>query len=896
MFGFPATNMNSKLAIFLSTLILFSSVAGCFGNNNNDVDIDEILAEIDGDSDGVLDVVDFCPDTLENFTSLVNQNGCYDEGDILDSDNDGVVNNQDLCENTELGEQVFLNGCSVSQLDIDGDGVIDIRDECPNSDSNLPTLPNGCNQEEMVSGVALRVFPQNILNYKISTPSDPIIFGFNMIQKIITNVGSFTTDNDSQFVIGTIYEDSFFSPLNDDLMIHYTGQSYIENVVDYIESLDFSDDGGYGGLNFRAQNGDGFLEFEFQYYIWAIPKSANVSFFDPPSSLENLGPNICEQPPIESVPFSLPNGEIENLSLYDFTGKVVVLEIGAEWCGPCKLLLQEMNELNSLPVYNDKVQFLSMSVETIDGDEMSISQAMERQIAEGIGFPVSGQNHIANYYLNNVGGGLPVVMVFTMDVERGFNMLTVASVTGYTALELFDTIGEVNELLNGNYVTELCIGHDFAEFNPFDNTCDDDGDGVPNYLDKFPEDPAEYLDFDGDGIGDNSDDDDDGDGTNDEDDMCPNTDMSSYVSYISILHTDGCADIDGDRYNSTEDCDDYNAVYTTDSDGDEYCDGEDDFPHDDSEWNDADGDGIGDNSDAFPDNPNAAFDSDKDGVPNREGIDYDGDGIMDEFAEYGDLCPNTPEGVAVDEFGCADLDGDGWYNDDCDDNNSDIFPGADEIQDSEDNDCDGLVDEVTPPLVVTVEVSPSNVFTNTDIECFGNSSTGEDVPLFIIINGVQFEYYWLNYVMLSSDNFAKGDIITCLSAYPETDVVWSKTIVANSPPELSGASLNQLNNGTIVCDISQSNYIDPDGDSINFSYQWFIDGQLSEITNSYLLSSDYTFTEWADVTCIVTPNDGYIDGPAVSKTITMEQYVEDDSDEDDGGGSGEPDINEDEED
>ena len=64
--------------------------------------------------------------------------------------------------------------------------------------------------------------------------------------------------------------------------------------------------------------------------------------------------------------------------------------------------------------------------------------------------------------MNNVGGGLPIVMIFTMDIERGFNMLTVASVIGYTGLELFDTIGEVNELLNGNYAVELCKDHDFG--------------------------------------------------------------------------------------------------------------------------------------------------------------------------------------------------------------------------------------------------------------------------------------------------------------------------------------------------------------------------------------------------------------------------------------------------
>ena len=47
----------------------------------------------------------------------------------------------------------------------------------------------------------------------------------------------------------------------------------------------------------------------------------------------------------------------------------------------------------------------------------------------------------------------------------------------------------------------------------------------------------------------------------------------------------------------------------------------------------------------------------------------------------------------------ADLDGDGWTVDggDCDDGNPDVYPGARELCDHEDSDCDGLSDEGCPP-------------------------------------------------------------------------------------------------------------------------------------------------------------------------------------------------------
>ena len=61
-----------------------------------------------------------------------------------DDDNDGVLNNDDLCANTPSGETVDANGCSESQLDDDNDGVNNNLDQCLNTTAGTNVNSVGC--------------------------------------------------------------------------------------------------------------------------------------------------------------------------------------------------------------------------------------------------------------------------------------------------------------------------------------------------------------------------------------------------------------------------------------------------------------------------------------------------------------------------------------------------------------------------------------------------------------------------------------------------------------------------------------------------------------------------------------------------------------------------------
>lgn len=270
---------------------------------------------------------------------------------------------------------------------------------------------------------------------------------------------------------------------------------------------------------------------------------------------------------------------------------------------------------------------------------------------------------------------------------------------------------------------------------------DDDGDGMSNESDSFPNDPTRSQDTDSDGFDDLEDDCylEAGNSTIDRT-ACPDTDGDGYSDPTLPIgnasgwnSSDGAdalpfnptqwIDSDGDGYGdnasgtlpdacpSQEGYSNVGAYGCPDSDNDGTSESYDAFPDEPTQWSDIDGDGYGDNPNGTqPDNCTTAEgtsfidvfgcpDADGDGASNANDLwvndstqwfDSDGDGFGDNAdGTDGDMCPDVFGTADLGNApGCVDSDGDGYAD------SNDVFPN--EPTQWLDTDGDGYGDNRTP--------------------------------------------------------------------------------------------------------------------------------------------------------------------------------------------------------
>jgi hypothetical protein len=323
--------------------------------------------------------------------------------------------------------------------------------------------------------------------------------------------------------------------------------------------------------------------------------------------------------------------------------------------------------------------------------------------------------------------------------------------------------------------TVLCVGGEpiCQGKEPAAETCD----GLDNNCDGSVD--EEFSDCDKDGIADCIETDDDADGLPDPQDNCPCHQNPTQLDSDQDQMGDAC-DVDDDNDGSPDDADCLPLDDTVYPGAAEQCNGKDD-----------DCDDLVDEG---------SLDTDQDGVADCADDDDDGDKILDKV----DNCPNLPNDDQLDsDFDgkgnvCdPDDDGDGYPDEgDCGPTDKMVYPGAPEMCDCKDNNCNGKPDEG---------------FTDTDkdgmADCCEDDTDGDGVP-----NGLDNCPYEANPKQENVDGDLSGD-----ACDPDDDNDGVIDVLDCNPTEVKAYP-----NAPEVCDgvdndcdgTVDNNYPDLDGDKI----------------------------------------------------------------------------------
>ncbi|RPD39930.1 TlpA family protein disulfide reductase [Chitinophaga barathri] len=109
----------------------------------------------------------------------------------------------------------------------------------------------------------------------------------------------------------------------------------------------------------------------------------------------------------KAVDFTYPDVDGKNISLSDFKGKVVLVDVWATWCGPCKGEIPHLKKLEK-EMHGKDVLFLSVSVDELK-DHQKWKDFIKSEELGGVQLFASGWSDIAKFYSIK---GIPRFMVF----------------------------------------------------------------------------------------------------------------------------------------------------------------------------------------------------------------------------------------------------------------------------------------------------------------------------------------------------------------------------------------------------------------------------------------------------------------------------------------------------
>jgi len=114
--------------------------------------------------------------------------------------------------------------------------------------------------------------------------------------------------------------------------------------------------------------------------------------------------------------FSYENVEGKKVAFSDFKGKVVVIDVWATWCGPCKQQIPYLKKLEE-EMHGKDVEFVSVSVD-VEKDKQKWIDFVKKEQLGGVQLFAGGWNDITKYYDIK---GIPRFLVF----DKKGNVVTI---------------------------------------------------------------------------------------------------------------------------------------------------------------------------------------------------------------------------------------------------------------------------------------------------------------------------------------------------------------------------------------------------------------------------------------------------------------------------------------